>query len=141
MSKKIYLSFTPHDITVAQTFNQHMEQLLEEHHLPYQIVNQFWNGHMQEHLHQSRFFLALVSPEYLVDSLLDEERELAFALATRRALTIRPILLSSCFYEYHPIGKYPFLPRQKDTNRQRSVKNTSNGWKEVYQGILTQLTQ
>jgi hypothetical protein len=95
-----------------------------------------WKTIMGEHLREARFFVPLLSADFIANDRCDAETRGAIALESRGHLKIIPILLSPCLWEYSPLAAYqPMLP--ENGKEVTTWSNRDNAWRSIQKSLLT----
>jgi|SRR5579864_3068140 len=93
-----------------------------------------WKDEMKKHLGNAHVFIALVSPEFLADSMCTKETQAAMYRAEHEGLKIISIRMRPCLFEYSALAAYAVLP--KDGRTIAEHKNQDVAWTEVLRDLI-----
>lgn len=94
-----------------------------------------WRLIMAEHLREARFFVPLISADFLANDRCNAETQGAIALESRGQLKIIPILLSPCLWEYSSLAEFPVLP--ENGREVTTWSNRDSAWRSIQKSLLT----
>lgn len=137
-----YLSFAPKDTAQAKCGIQSLAKPLKSLGLTLWsrkniCPGQQWLEQMALHMNNAMVFLPLVSADYLVDSLCQQE-EVA-ALAYQATIRTMPIILRPCGIEFSVLARR-FRPFPEQGKPITTYKNGDTAWLQVQQEIMEVLS-
>ncbi len=137
--KKIFISYSKHDIRHKETLLKHLSGLRDN------VITwndrdiqpgEEWDERIKEELHQADVVLYLVSANSMAtDYIQKDELPLIEARCQRHECVLIPIIVDFCFWAKQYFAKYNVLPEKGVPVPDRRWTNENEAWLKVIEGI------